>query len=425
MNNTLAIRDDLAVKLGDYACRFCHSQDLHTFVDLGMSPLCESFVTAEDYAQGESFYPLHALVCGSCFLVQVPEIVSGTEIYGGEYAYFSSFSDSWLRHAADYARMITERLQLGRESLVIELASNDGYLLKNFVAAGIPCLGIEPADNIAAVAMEKGVPTRNVFFGTETARQLVADGMRPHLLVANNVIGHVPDINDFVAGYKILLHAEGVATVEIPHLLHLVQGNQFDTIYQEHYCYYSLLALQKIFAYHGLTLFDVEKIPTHGGSLRYYFCHAENQQRTVRDAVHELARQERDAGYEDLEIYRSYKKKVIETKYQLLEFLVAAKRQGKTIAGYGAPGKASTLLNYCGVREDFIDYVVDRNPYKHGRFLPGVRIPIHAPEKLAETKPDLIMILPWNLKDEIVSQLEYTRAWGAQLFVPIPEVSLC
>ena len=389
-----------------------------------MSPLCESFVKREHLNRLEAFYPLHAFVCADCFLVQVPTLVSGEEIFGGEYAYFSSYSDSWLRHAAAYVDMITDRLELNKQSQVVEVASNDGYLLKNFVAKGIPALGIEPADNVAAVAIEKGVPSLVRFFGVETANDLVAEGTQADLLLGNNVLAHVPDVNDFVGGFKILLREGGVITNEFPHLMCLVEQNQFDTIYQEHYCYFSLLAAQTIFAKHGLTIFDVEEIPTHGGSLRIYSRHTEDESKPVTRAVQDLIERELAAGYGQLKTYLNFAPKVEETKRKLLEFLIQTKREGKSVAGYGAPGKGNTLLNYCGVRQDFLDYTVDRNPYKHGKFLPGTRIPVFAPEHLAETRPDYVLILPWNLKDEIAEQLAYTREWGCQLVVPIPELTI-
>ncbi|MCH8147974.1 MAG: methyltransferase domain-containing protein [Planctomycetes bacterium] len=406
------------------ACRFCGAHGLHSVVDLGMSPLCENFLTRDQLNEEESFYPLHALVCGDCFLVQVEEYVSGRDIFCGEYAYFSSYSDSWLAHARRYAEMITARLQLNKNSHVVELASNDGYLLKNFVERGIPCLGIEPADNVAATAVERGVPTRVAYFGRETASALVAEGIRADLLAANNVLAHVPDINDFVAGMKILLADNGVITVEFPHAVRMIEGNQFDTIYQEHYCYFSFYTAEKIFAAHGVTLFDVEELPTHGGSLRIYGRHTEDQSKPVTPAVKKMRDREIAAGYTRLETYCDFAEQVAETKRNLLAFLIQAKREKKSVAAYGAPGKGNTLLNYCGVREDFIDYAVDRNPYKHNKFLPGTHIPVFAPDKIAQTKPDYILILPWNLKDEIMNQLAYVRQWGAKFVVPIPELTV-
>jgi len=387
-----------------------------------MSPLCESYLTREELHRMEPFYPLHAFVCDACFLVQVEEFVSGRKIFGDEYAYFSSYSDSWLRHAERYADTITERLDLGEGSLVVEIGSNDGYLLQNFVAKGIPCLGIEPAPNVAQAATEKGIPTQVRFFGVDLAGELVDEGRRADLLLANNVMAHVPDLNDFVRGMKTLLAEGGTITVEVQHLLRLMEGNQFDTIYQEHYCYFSLISVQAVFASHGLSLFDVEELPSHGGSIRIYGRHADD--RPPLPSVTRLLEEEEAKGLRRIETYLSFGEKVVETKCKLLEFLIQARRAGKKIAGYGAPGKGNTLLNYCGIREDFLDYVVDRNPYKQGRFLPGTRIPIFPTEKIAETKPDYVLILPWNLKDEIMAQLEYIREWGARFVVPIPELEV-
>ena len=412
------------VKPGRGACRFCSSTKLHTVVDLGMSPLCENFLAKEQLNEVEPFYPLKALVCEECFLVQVEEYVGGREIFCGEYAYFSSYSDSWLRHAKKYADMITQRLGLNENSLVVELASNDGYLLQNFVAKGIPCLGIEPADNVAAVAMKKGVPTRVLYFTEELARELRAEGVRASLLAANNVLAHVPDLNSFVAGIQVLLADDGVMTVEFPQWLTTMNGNQFDSIYQEHYCYYSFYTVEKIFAAHGITLFDVEDLTTHGGSLRIYGRHTADRSKPVTPAVHATRQREIDAGLTRVDTYRAFAEKVAATKRNLLDFLIQAKRAGKSVAAYGAPGKGNTLLNYCGIRADFIDYAVDRNPYKHGKFLPGTHIPVFAPSKIAETRPDFVLILPWNLQDEIVQQLQYVREWGAKFVVPNPELTV-
>lgn len=403
------------------ACRGCGAPVTRSFVDLGMSPLCESFLTAQQLDEAEAFYPLHAYVCQRCWLVQLRQYVSADHIFS-EYAYFSSYSDSWLRHARDYCATIAARLRLSSRSQVVEVASNDGYLLQNFVAAGIPVLGIEPAANVARAAVAKGVPTRVAFFGRATAEQLVAEGIRADLLVGNNVLAHVPDLNDFVAGLKTLLAPDGTLTLEFPHLMRLVEGNQFDTIYHEHFCYLSLLAAERVFAAWELALVDVEELPTHGGSLRVYVAHA--GQRSPHPSVAALRDRERAAGYESPAVYEQFAQRVRQTKRQLLEFLIQARRDGRQVAAYGAPGKGNTLLNYCGIRQDFVDYCVDRNPYKHGKFTPGTHIPIHPPERLAETRPDYILILPWNLRDEIVAQLDYTRAWGAKLVLPIPELMI-
>jgi len=407
------------------ACRFCGNAELHLVVDLGMSPLCESFLSRDQLLQMEPFYPLRALFCEECGLMQVDEYVGGREIFCGQYAYFSSFSDTWLQHCKRYAEQMIERFGLDESSHVVELASNDGYLLKNFVERGIPCLGIEPAENVAEAARAIGVPTRVEYFGTELARQMVAEGLQADLLAANNVLAHVPNLNDFVAGMKIVLAPQGVVTIEFPHLMNLIEGNQFDTIYQEHYCYFSFFTLERIFASHGITLFDVEELATHGGSLRIFGRHTQYAGIPVTPAVAAMRRRELEKGFDRLETYQAFAERVAEVKRSLLEFLIKARREGKHIAAYGAPGKGNTLLNYCGIREDFVDYAVDRNPYKHGRFLPGTHIPVFAPERIAQTRPDFVLILPWNLKEEIVKQLAYVREWGAQFVVPIPQLTIC
>ena len=404
-------------------CRFCGAPLEHTFVDLGMSPLCESYVSADKLNRVEAFYPLHVRVCERCFLVQLEQYVSAEEIFG-EYAYFSSYSDTWLKHAADYVDMIVARLGLGRQSLAVELASNDGYLLQNFVNKGIPALGVEPAANVAKAAVEKGVPTIVKFFGVQTAQAMVAEGQRADLIIGNNVLAQVPDINDFVDGIRILLKPEGVATLEFPHLVKLMAENQYDTIYHEHFSYFSFMTVERVFRAHGMTLFDVEELPTHGGSIRIYACHSEATSRVVTGRVPDLRNRELLAGIERIETYSSFGEKVQQSKRNLLEFLIRAKREGKRIAGYGAPGKGNTLLNYCGIRTDFLDYTVDRNPYKQGKFLPGTHIPIFAPERIFETKPDYVFILPWNFKDEIVRQMAGIRAWGGKFVVPIPDVEI-
>lgn len=405
------------------SCRFCCTDLKHTFIDLSMSPLCESYVAADNLDKMEPFYPLHVYVCHNCFLVQLLEYVSARDIYS-EYAYFSSYSDSWLNHAKTYVHMIIDRLDLGPNSQVIEIASNDGYLLQYFVQQDIPSLGIEPAANIAREAEKKGIQTRVKFFGQQTAEELVAEGIHGDLLLGNNVLAHVPDINDFVRGLKILLNPDGVITMEFQYLLQLMQENQFDTIYHEHFSYLSLFTVEKIFAEHGLLIFDVEKLPTHGGSLRIYACHNENSNRMATARLKELKEKETTFGVNQLETYATFTEKVKETKRKLCSLLIDLKRKGKSIAGYGAPGKGNTLLNYCGIYTDFIDYTVDRNPYKQGKFLPGTHIPIFAPEKIRDTKPDYIMILPWNLKDEIMNQIAYIREWGGKFIIPIPEVTL-
>jgi SAM-dependent methyltransferase len=405
----------------DPICRFCRNPLRRTVVDLGMSPLCESYVEAARLDDMEPFYPLHVRICDSCFLVQLRAYVPPEEIFT-EYAYFSSYSSSWLEHARRYADMISERLCLGPDKLVVELGSNDGYLLQAFVERGIPALGIEPAGNVAEVAAERGVPTMVAFFGAATARRLAVEGRRADLLVANNVLAQVPDLNDFVAGMKLLLAPGGVATIEVPHLMRLLDQNQFDTIYHEHYSYFSLRTLQRISSAHGLTIFDVEELPTHGGSVRVYVAHADGDGRPADVGVADLLAREDAAGLSSPAPYASFAARVQETKRRLLEVLISIKREGKSVAGYGAPGKGNTLLNYCGIRADLLDYTVDRNPYKQGRFLPGTHIPIAHPSKIAERRPDFILILPWNLKDEIIEQLAFVREWGARFITPIPEV---
>jgi hypothetical protein len=404
-------------------CRFCSTPLRQTFVDLGMSPLCESYVSAEQLNQMEPFYPLHVRVCGRCFLVQVEEYVSPENIFS-DYAYFSSYSDSWIAHARAYAEQMTARFRLNTNNLVVEVASNDGYLLQHFVAKHIPVLGIEPAANVAPVAVQKGVPTLVEFFGTRVALELVALGKQADLLLGNNVLAQVPDLNDFVAGMKILLGPSGVITVEFPHLMRLMDENQFDTIYHEHYCYFSFLTAEKVFAAHGLILFDVEELSTHGGSLRIYARHVEDGSKGVSAGVHELRAREESAGFARLDRYHLFAKQVKETKRELLDFLIKAKRARKTIVGYGAPGKGNTLLNFCGIRSDFLDYTVDRNPHKQGKFLPGTHIPIYSPDRIRETQPNYVLILPWNLREEIMQQNAYIREWNGQFVVPIPRVKL-
>jgi hypothetical protein len=404
-------------------CRFCDATLEDTVVDLGMSPLCESFLPAEALDKMEPFYPLHVWVCRACFLVQLSEYVRVEEIFT-EYAYFSSFSSAWLKHAEDYVTMISERLALGPKSLVVELASNDGYLLQYFVKRAIPCLGIEPAANVAAAAKKVGVETLVTFFGKEKAGELRSAGTAADLVLGNNVLAQVPDINSFVAGVALILKPSGTATFEFPHLLRLFEGKQFDTIYHEHFSYFSLLAIETIFARHGLTVFDVEELWTHGGSLRIYARHAADESRPLTDRLKQLRAREEAGGYRKLETYTRFEEEVRATKRRLLEVLIEAKRAGKRIAGYGAPGKGNTLLNYCGIRNDFIDFTVDRNPYKHGKFLPGSHIPIHPPEHLDTARPDCILILPWNLRDEITRQLAHVRGWGAKFIVPIPEAEV-
>jgi SAM-dependent methyltransferase len=403
-------------------CRFCSAPLRDVFVDLGMSPLCESFLPADHVNKMEPFYPLNVKVCRACFLVQLEAYVSGEDIFS-EYAYFSSYSDSWVEHARRYTDLAIERLGLTERSFVVELASNDGYLLQHFVKRGIPVLGIEPARNVAKVAEAKGVPTLVDFFGVDLARRLVSERGKADLILGNNVLAQVPELNDFVGGMAIALAPGGTVTIEFPHLARLIEGNQFDTIYHEHYSYFSLYTAERIFAQHGLRIFDVEELPTHGGSLRIWAAHVDDP-RTETIRLADLRQRELQDGVNQLQYYSDFSDRVIKTKHNLLEFLIEARRQGKTIAAYGAPGKGNTLLNYCGIRTDFVDYAVDRNPYKHGRFLPGTHIPIYSTERLEQTRPDYILIMPWNLKAEISAQLEYTREWGARMVVAVPELEV-
>ena len=409
--------------MSEPCCRFCSAPLTVTLVDLGMSPLCESYLSADQLNQMEPFYPLHVYLCERCYLAQLEAFVSAEHIFS-EYAYFSSYSDTWLQHASRYTDQMVERFGLDGRSQVVEVASNDGYLLQYFVQKNIPALGVEPAENVARVAIEKGVSTRVEFFGEAYARQLWEEGYGADLLLGNNVLAQVPDLNDFVAGLKILLKPGGVITIEFPHLMRLMAENQFDTIYHEHFSYFSFITAEAIFAAHGLTLFDVEELPTHGGSLRIYARHEGDLARPMGEKVIELCQRELQAGFDQMSTYASFGEQVKETKRKLLEFLIQARRAGKQVVGYGAPGKGNTLLNYCGIRTDFLDYTVDRNPYKQGKYLPGTHIPIYAPEKIFETQPDYVLILPWNFKDEIIEQMVRIKEWGGQFVVPIPKVTV-
>jgi SAM-dependent methyltransferase len=404
-------------------CRLCGAPLRHTFLDLGVSPLANSYLKAELLGQPEMFFPLHARVCERCFLVQVDAFEPPQNIFS-DYLYFSSYSQSWLRHAEEYVAMITARLGLNAASQVVEVGSNDGYLLQHFLPRGIPVLGVDPAQNVAPKAREKGVPTVTKFFGTETARELLAEGKQADLILGNNVLAHTPALNDFVAGLKLLLKPSGVVTMEFPHLLRLIEDNQFDTIYHEHFSYYSFLTVRELFARHGLEIFDVDRLPTHGGSLRIYAHHAQDAGQRVVSSVEALLAAERSAGMCDLAIYTSFPQKAQAAKFGLLSFLARAKCEGKRIAGYGAPAKGNTLLNFCGIRTDFLDYTVDASPYKQGTFLPGTHIPVYAPAKIAETRPDYVLILPWNLRDEIAPQLAHIREWGGKMVIAIPRVEV-
>lgn len=406
------------------SCRFCGASPTETFVDLRLSPLANAYVPLDDAHLPETFYPLHVSVCGSCFLAQLVEVLPPEAIFHRDYPYFSSVSSSWLKHAERYVEAMIERFGFDASSQVVEVASNDGYLLRHFRDRGVPVLGIEPAENVARAAQEAGISTRICFFGTEEARKLAAEGIHADLLLGNNVLAHVPEINDFVDGLRILLAPHGVLTMEFPDLMRLMLNNEFDTIYHEHYSYLSLGAVHRIFARHRLELFDVEELPTHGGSLRVYARHAGSEE--VADGggerVTELLAREAEVGLKDLATYRAFGERVLATKRKLLTFLIEAKREGKHIAGYGAPAKGNTLLNYCGIGSDFLDYTVDLSPHKQGHLLPGTRIPIYPPERIFDTRPDYILILPWNLQDEIVEQMAGVREWGCRFVVAIPEV---
>jgi SAM-dependent methyltransferase len=401
-------------------CRACNEKIKHLFVSLGSSPLANVYLTQNQLHREEHFYPLDVYLCHRCFLVQLPEFESPETIFDG-YAYFSSYSDTWLNHAQDYVINMIDRFGIDKEHFVVEIGSNDGYLLKFFAEEAIPVLGIEPARTVAKAAQEKGIPTKTAFFGRQCAEQLSIEGRRADLLLGNNVLAHVPDLNGFVEGLRILLAPKGLITMEFPHLLRLMEGTQFDTIYHEHFSYFSFLTVEKLFSTHGLIIFDVDELKTHGGSLRIYARHDDDGTKPVMHSVHELRQVETDRGLADVGHYLDFAEKVKAVKRDLLDFLIRAKREGKSIVGYGAPAKGNTLLNYCGIRTDFIDYTVDRNPHKQQRFLPGSHIPIKSPEELPKTKPDYVLILPWNLADEITAQMSMIRNWGGKFVIPIPE----
>ena len=409
--------------MGQSHCRSCGATLTHTFVDLGMSPLANSYIRPEQLARMEPFYPLHAYVCDKCLLVQLEQFSSPHEIFS-DYAYFSSFSDSWLAHAKAYVDMMINRFRLDQRTKVVEIASNDGYLLKNFVARGISVLGVEPAANVADVATKNGINTRVAFFGEKTALDLKGDGWGADVIVGNNVLAHVPDLNDFVKGVKVLLKPTGIVTMEFPHLLQLMEYSQFDTIYHEHFSYFSFLSVERVFARHGMKIFDVDELPTHGGSLRIYVCHDGDESKPIEAAARDLKAREVRAGFGDLNHYLSFRPMVEATKRKLLSFLIAAREDKKQVVGYGAPAKGNTLLNYCGVRTDLIEYTVDRSPHKQGQFLPGVHIPIYAPDKISQTRPDFVLILPWNLKEEVMQQMSFIREWGGKFVIPIPEMTV-
>jgi hypothetical protein len=403
-------------------CRLCRAPLATSFVDLGMSPLCESFLTAEQLDQMEPYYPLHTLVCGGCFLVQLREYVQPEHIFT-EYAYFSSYSTSWVEHARRYCEMVKARFGLGSKSQVFEIASNDGYLLQHFLPLGIPVMGVEPAANVAEAARQKNIPTLVEFFGLKLSQQLVSEGRQADLIIGNNVLAQVPDLNDFTAGLAHLVAPNGVITLEFPHLERLIEENQFDTIYHEHFSYFSLVTIDRLACKHGLRVFDVEHLSTHGGSLRVYLCRADADHATA-PSVDALLAHEREIGFEDIGSYARFSARVHHTKRELLSFLIDCKKRGAKVCGYGAPGKGNTLLNYCGIGTDFLDFTVDRNPYKLGRYTPGMHIPIHPVSAIDEARPDYLLILPWNLKDEIVAQMRHVGGWGCKIIVPIPSIEV-
>lgn len=403
-------------------CRFCRTALRVVFADLGMTPLANRYLAADELDKMEPFYPLCAYVCEKCFLVQLEEFESPQAIFG-DYAYFSSYSTSWLEHARRFANVAVPRLGLGKESLVLEIASNDGYMLRWFAELGVPVLGIEPARNVAEAAIGRGIPTRIEFFGIEAARKLTSQGETADLVIGNNVLAHVPNLDDFIGGLALAVKPHGRISVEFPHLLNLIEQCQYDTIYHEHFSYLSLGTVQRMFAAHGLAVVDVEELPTHGGSLRVWAARAE-QAPPSAPSVAALLGREAAAGLDDLATYERFDAAARESKRSLLEFLIARKREGRSIAAYGAPAKGNTLLNYCGIRGDFIDYAVDMSPHKQGRFLPGTHIPIYAVERVAETKPDYLVILPWNLREEIVEQMAFVREWGCRFVTPVPRVAV-
>jgi len=405
-------------------CRFCNNKLKYLFVSLGTSPLSNSYLTQEQLNKMEPNYPLDVYVCDKCYLIQLDEFESPQNIFSSDYSYFSSYSISWLEHCKKYVEMMVNRFGFSSNSSIIEIASNDGYLLQYFKEYNIPVLGIEPAVNTAQVAIEKGIPTDIAFFDTDYAKKMKKNNKLADLIIGNNVLAHNPNLNDFVEGLKIALKPDGVITMEFPHFMKLVEEVQFDTIYHEHFSYFSFISVEKIFTAHGLTLFDVEELPTHGGSLRIYGKHSDDNSKNVTQRVNELRQREIDAGYTDINFYLSFGEKVKKVKREVLKFLIKAKEEGKTIVAYGAPAKGNTLLNYCGIRRDFIDYTVDRSPYKQGHYLPGTHIPIKSPETIKETKPDYVFILPWNIKDEIMDQMSFIREWGGKFVIAIPEIRI-
>jgi len=404
-------------------CRFCGTTLHQVFIDLGISPLSNAYLTPERLKDAEKFYPLLTYVCSDCLLVQLEQYEPPENIFS-DYAYFSSYSDSWMEHGKKYTAMVIDRFKIDKTKLVVELASNDGYLLKNFTDKEIPVLGVEPAENVAKVAIDEGIPTITKFFGKELAQEMVIENKKADLIIGNNVLAHVPNLNDFVGGIKLLLNHNGVATLEFPHLLNLIKYNQFDTIYHEHFSYFSFIVVKNVFAAHNLTLFDVEELETHGGSLRIYACHNDNETRKVTSAVESLLRREKEAGLHDLTTYLNFSETVKKVKLDIVSTLFRIRQEGNNIIAYGAAAKGNTLLNYCGIGKDIIDYVVDRNPHKQGRYLPGTRIPIKNPECLKNDRPNYVLILPWNIKDEVMTQINFIRTWGGKFIIPIPTVQV-
>jgi SAM-dependent methyltransferase len=405
-------------------CRACGNRLDKAFLSLGNSPLSNAYLSERDLNKAEPYYPLDLFVCGKCFLVQLEEFEKPKDIFSSDYAYFSSYSQSWLDHCQRYVKMIVDRFGFDKDSFVIEVASNDGYLLQYFKDYDIPVLGVEPAGNTAEVAIKKGIPTDVTFFNTPYAQKMLESGRQADLIIGNNVLAHNPYLNDFVEGLRIVLKPGGIVTMEFPHLLQLIRGNQFDTIYHEHFSYFSFFTAKELFAAHGLEMFDVEEIPTHGGSLCIYARHAADGSKPVSWRVGDLLKKERDAGLLDLETYSCFSENVRSTKRNLLEFLIDARNEGKKIVGYGAPAKGNTLLNYCGIRTDFLDYTVDISSHKQNKFLPGTHIPIFHPDRIREDKPDYVLILPWNIKEEIMAQMAHIREWDGKFVVPIPKVEV-
>lgn len=410
------MKKNIKVKL---TCRFCNTELRHTFADLGMSPIANAYIKPEEKNNAEMFYPLHVFVCNKCFLVQLPSTISREKHFNDEYAYFSSYSKSWLLHAKDYVEMMMKRFGYSKKSLVVELASNDGYLLQYFKEKSVPVLGIEPCANVAKAAREIGIRTLIEFFGVNMSNDLKKKGIKADLVIGNNVLAHVPDINDFVKGIKIILASKGIVTIEFPHLKNLIDKTEFDTIYHEHYSYLSLITVEKIFAFHGMTIFDVEEIPTHGGSLRIFARHTKNKNLPITKKVISLRKKEINAGFKKVSMYEGFQEKVVETKRQFIEYLVKQKKNGKKIVAYGAPAKGNTFLNYCGIGTEFIDYTVDASPHKQNHLLPGTHIPVYAPSMIKKTKPDIVLILPWNLKKEIEAQMSFIHSWGGKFLIAV------